>query len=364
MREFIKKEIEKRRNEDNDYKFNVCIVGPHLSGKSTLLSLFTDELLKDMTTNESWKSTVIFIYDCSSFIPFINNYDDLYRNMVEASVNCVTWSRPQLFSFKRNLENYFMEVIKPKSPPKDGFLQDQELTDEERDKINEYIDPEVIKNFGEEIHQTWNENVNYEEIYKLIFEFPMKLAQSCKFEKFIYILDHVDDCISLQVRPSIEQEDNNNDNDDKNNNDNDNEISLNDIISEMLDNTNCIVSCHSSDQFIQLKKDFDRIDISTILNNNNNYRFNVQIKEQPKKNLELTVGHLGGAPALFAIWEKMTKTADSINKAKNNEKTELEKTLKIQTQNLINVVYAGEIAQGGIQTVEKVQLLDRKKTSK
>ncbi|KAK8897294.1 hypothetical protein M9Y10_015234 [Tritrichomonas musculus] len=353
MRKYIKKNIDDHRGDDSDYHFKVCIVGPQGGGKSTFLSLFTDELLKDMINNDAWKSTFVFIFDFCKLEPCLTNPEEVYKNIIQTSISCISWSRSPLFKYKRQLDNYFNSIRQSSSPPKE-FPADANLSDDEISKIDEIIDREAVQNIANEIHQTWNDQSNPSDIYKLIFEIPNKLSEACRFEKSIYILDHVDDC-------TLEKNDENQSNEEV--------APLKDIISDLLDNANCIVSCHDSNHFIEVKKDFERIDIATIVDQKNaknkNYNFSVQIKEKPKNNLNLTVDHCQGAPALLCTWNKMIKTADSLNKAKSNEKKELNDKLKELTQNLVNAVFAGEInTSGEDKTVESVKLLDRKKPTK
>ena len=136
----------------------------------------------------------------------------------------------------------------------------------------------------------------------MIFNFPVRIGKALKFDRIVFIADHVDNSFETSI------------NNIKNFKSSES-FELTEMIIELLNNVEFLISCSDlsllEDGVDGLSKEFERLDIADIfpedLNNDHEVFMDVVYQETPDEVTRLSLKEYRSIPSLLSLWEKITQ---------------------------------------------------------
>lgn len=311
------------------HRFNVAIVGPNRSGKSTLLRILSEEVLTELIITDEWKKTFLFFVDLATLVSDTTEYSRFYHSMVEKTINCIEPQRPELTPFIPMIKKHFDDVILYQQPPKfpKSFMLDpitQKIGYELQFLINRYS-------------QLWNDDEMLVEWVTSVVYLPILVSKALGFQKFLYVIDHFDvgdviidpSPVKFSESPSC--------------------VYLIDVFKYILTQTNFIISCSDQQLFFgllepnmgeerQVQKVFDYISTLDIIQEVPYSDKQIVIETTEEKTpFYITSQLCGGVPLYLDLWVRANKIIDQLESTEEEEEEDFE-NIEILNDQVISIL--------------------------
>jgi hypothetical protein len=99
IREYVMASITSHRFVAGDnctHSFNLGIIGPRKSGKSTLLQLYCEQVSLELAAGGDWKHVFMFILDIKDFMPFVHDFEGFYLMLIGALCEQIAFQRTRI----------------------------------------------------------------------------------------------------------------------------------------------------------------------------------------------------------------------------------------------------------------------------
>lgn len=298
------------------HRFNIAVVGPNESGKSTFLRILSEEVLTELITTDEWKKTFIFFIDLTTLMSDTTEYSRFYHSMVEKTICCIESQKPELTPYIPMIKKHFDDLILYRQPPKfpKSFMLDtntQKIAYELQFLINRYS-------------QLWNDEEMLVEWVTSVVYLPILLSKALGFQQFLYVIDHFDvGDIIIDPSPTKFSE-------------SPSCVYLIDIFKFILTQTNFIISCSDQQLFFallepnmgeerQVQKVYDYVSMLDIIQDvpYSDQQISVEAIEE-KTPLLITAQLCGGVPLYLDLWVRVNKIIDQIESTEEEEEEEEE----------------------------------------
>ena len=154
------------------------ITGPRQSGKTSLLYLLTNQLLKKLKNSEDIFSFLFFPLNLTKYSLELDNCILLSRIIFQQTFLSVRFSIPTFLPFLEQLSNYFFSLLTPGSEqPIPTILKDSKIHELGKTLSNLL----KLDSYGKR---------NSEAIVRFMAKFPRNFAIAAGLKDAIYILDH------------------------------------------------------------------------------------------------------------------------------------------------------------------------------
>lgn len=313
-------------------RFNVAIIGPRNSGKSTLLRVLTDQLIAELVLSDLWRKTFVFIFNIQnfSFESKVNSKNDkesspsnsqnnsdlnfqyefdvrnFYLTMVNVTIQHLLWHYPQLLGITKQLTRYFESIVSlNKKHPRKRFPRSLSAAK-----------PEIaheLQNVASIISALWNTPTAFEDFLTAVLCIPKMIAKAFNFTGTFFIIDHYD-VAHRYIEPSSASPFK----------DASKGVWLTDIVNRAFtENTNFIIASKESNKFFEgafmqrspidlySTTDIVKRPLSKINGSISDVIFSVMV-EGSDEPLLLSFDSCGGAPLYLYLWNKMNMAADDI----------------------------------------------------
>ncbi|KAH0790260.1 hypothetical protein GPJ56_005833 [Histomonas meleagridis] len=164
------------------YHFKDVIVGPRNSGKSTYLSLITEQFLQELIAVNTLNQNFIFIFDSKKLSISFSNFTDFYLNYVHLILDFLHVQRPGIQQYLDGIINYFTSLIQNETLP---ILPKQLLTDEDFK-----VSAKLLARIGEQIFQCYNDPTSFEPFVTNVILLPTLISSAFGFLSVHYIIDN------------------------------------------------------------------------------------------------------------------------------------------------------------------------------
>lgn len=334
--------------------FNVAIIGPSNSGKSTFLRLLTDQLIADLVSNGLWRNSFVFIMNMENLSFALHRKQEnndsfpiqqLYKAIVKVTISSILWHFPPLLGTTKSLTKYFESVVSNKHSirpfPANISEHDSELTAK-------------LENIANIIRNLWNTQTAFEQFITAVFLFPKVIAASFQISNPFFILDHIDVCHRYLEPPSRFKQSSG--------------FWLINVINHcLLENANFIIASKRDARFYQssfiTRKGVDvynTVDIidksSPLIEHSKGYNFSIKTDENEDP-IVIKAELCGGSPAYLHFWEQLNAISDEYSEFKMPEMYD---EFITKTTSFIENVFVDENDKKPKMGIKSVRKLKRK----
>lgn len=188
IHEYVRKSVLKHRFVAGNSAFhhlNIGIIGPPKSGKSTILSIYLQELLVELVASDEWKSTFIFPLKIENIDKLADDYISFYRKIINLILDEIVEQRPVFQKWILNIKRFFESVTSKLVP----------LILSKSYHVNKYVlnIQNKLTEIGKSLHEAWKSPSGFEWWYTLIFLLPSMITNVLGFKRVIYVIDNIDD---------------------------------------------------------------------------------------------------------------------------------------------------------------------------
>ena len=312
----------------SSHRFNIAIVGPKKSGKSTFLSIFVQELLLELATTEKWKEFFIFVLDMEKLIETTDDLSSFYIYMIEATFKQMEHQSPQFEQYFPMIKKHFLSIIELKSPP--IFPKPFRESEETHVLANE------LQQIANQLSNAWNDDSFFNQFVTNTMMFPKMISDIFGFKHYLLVFDNFELCDTFIMpnEPFSSSSEN---------------FQFASLMTFMISNNNFIISCKDHKYLTNLLLNVDGVPpipdyISTLnLCTERAYskrQFNVVVNH---KTIPLTVNNCGGIPSYIKSWISLNEFYD--NMCKINTKKDREEANLIfidQVESFMNILFVDD----------------------
>jgi hypothetical protein len=156
------------------YRFSGAIVGPRLSGKSTLLGNSFDQFLLELAISGRWKSVFVFAIDIKQLAPLFTEYIELYHCIVDHLLSACARQRQTVRPHLRNLKRQLHSVTESR-PPLSG------------------VHPfHGVQRIARELNAAWRDPDGLESFIAAVFALPVTLPRAFGFTSAALFVDNLE----------------------------------------------------------------------------------------------------------------------------------------------------------------------------
>jgi hypothetical protein len=167
------------------HHFRTGIIGPRKSGKSTLLKIYWEQAVLDITACGNWKQFFILEFDMKWFVPFANSYADFYKKFLGLICDDISAQRFAYTQYMTEIRGYFEALI---SNPVLLQIPDRSLA-------------EQLSLIGNEIKEAWEDAQSIDWWITLVFSLALTMPIIFGFAKTLFIIDNIE-AANLTVFPA------------------------------------------------------------------------------------------------------------------------------------------------------------------
>lgn len=164
------------------HKFNVAIVGPPKSGKSTLLQMMAEELSFDLVAADDWKNMFVFMVNMKDIAPFFGSLDTLYLEWVKLLTKQIGQQRLSAGKWIGEIRRYFESLIADPMPLQINKSYIMNMTQKDIHK--------KITAIGAGIRECWEEAKSLDWWFTSLLNLALELPVSLGFKKTLFIVDN------------------------------------------------------------------------------------------------------------------------------------------------------------------------------
>ena len=299
--------VDRRFNTGTSFshRHNIGVIGPRQSGKSTFLSILTEEVLVDLAATDEWKKTFVFIADLNRVCALANDYAEFYHAIVALTCKLLEWQRPHFSKYLGMIQNYFNSITSLNCAPK--FSKAFVVSEETRAlSIN-------LQKIADQLAGVWHDPNGLVSWLTSVISFPSAIAKAFDFRKTLTILDHFDASDVVVTGSPDRFEDSK-------------EVAfLADVFKFVTKNDNFILACQDQSHFYSILpsisgdvnctlSDIELVStIGLVPSQGDNRQFLVSFTGETS-GYPFTVEACGGIPYFLQIWEELHKLYDEVEK--------------------------------------------------
>jgi len=298
------------------------IVGPSLSGKSTLLSLYLDEILINLISSGLWKKSAVFVLSVDSLL--LNLYDPskFYSYIINQVFEGLNISLPYIKMVLNLIKETFLSVIMSRNPP----LIPKSITS----NFNYHRYSNELQLILNRLSVMWLNGVSFRSWMEYILTLPRIISSIFGLSLIIPVLDDVDKCW-MKCYPNEQFS-------------SDNGFYLLEVLFETLLNGNFVLGCKNESvllQFIGPTSRTNKLSTLSIIKEKaeNHPQFLLKFEGETRPFI-LTIEHFGGSPSYYRWWESLCILSTSYDETDEGvSKEEILEDLLVITQEVIKNIF-------------------------
>lgn len=166
------------------YRFAGAIVGPRLSGKSTLLGNCLDQFLLELATSGLWKSTFVLAMDVKILAPLFGDFVTFSQKFADCVLDACLKQKPVIKPDVASIRRQLRSVTEMR-PPLAG--------------LHDYHDVDRI---ARELNLAWRDDGAFDVFMTHLFMLPVSLARAFGFTSVALFCDNLEYAdVSIAPRP-------------------------------------------------------------------------------------------------------------------------------------------------------------------
>ncbi|OHS94916.1 hypothetical protein TRFO_38936 [Tritrichomonas foetus] len=327
MTAFVKNVIAKHRFIESSavstLKTRIAICGPHRSGKSTLLSMFADQILIEMAVTGNWKNTAFFFWNMFEACPLFSDFKLLYLYVIEFCIRSMTIQRPELGPHYELLVKYFSSIFDYRNTPK---LKKNFSKQPQFQKFSQSCEA-----IAQLFISLWNNSETHIPFLTMIFQLPCLIASAAGFSNVFMFIDNIE-YSNVFVYDDIQDIQ---------------QIQIHDVVNILLERTNYIISCEDQEEMFQTLDEKTEIISTSQLQAQTGYtdsqfivNFTIGEDLRPRQaefeRVTLTSSYCGEIPAFVSLWETINSLADDISNLEKEMESNKPSNENNDTDELLN----------------------------
>ena len=314
------------------HRYNIGIIGPRGSGKSTFLRIMTEEAILDLAATGEWKKTFVFILNCARICSHVENYIEFYEAIVAVTFQQLQWQKPHMGKHMKMLQKHFESVTRLKRPP---VLPKAFAYNADTKEI-----AQKLQSITARLSSCWNSKTGLTNWIDNVVTFPDQIGKAFGFRKSLLILDHfdmIDVTLAGIESPFQESEE---------------FVYVIDVVKFAARNANYIVACQDQQRFyttLPSMTDDPRSNlndyihlvsmIGLIPDPHEDKQFYVDIRGFNVP-LLLTTHHCGGIPAYLHIWDQLNELYERTQENDGEEDAdELKLLMNVHMEQAIQILF-------------------------
>ncbi|OHT08127.1 hypothetical protein TRFO_23494 [Tritrichomonas foetus] len=351
IQELVKNTISRHRfftTRINDYNVRIAITGPRESGKTQLLSVFSDEILLDYAVTGNWKHTFFMFLNFRIINTFIANPELLYRNIIDLTLQAAAWQKPTLSKFIPLIRKTFYMVTSTKAPPR---FQVSSTFYQENTQLATTLQ-KIVNNFSD----LWNDEDAMTQWMTSTYMFPSAFANAIGYTKLFFFIDNFE-YADVEVPPAPPFSESV-------------PASFNiEYVQFALSNANFVVTCEDQKKMLTALSPLEGgvdiykgIDVITPMNlcqdedesDNRVIVMDIQGEALP---FLLSIDHCCGIPAYLSIWNELNDVFDEFEDQEEDQQEESKMLLMTFAQHAVDVLFASNDAFEDDEDTQKSKAL-------
>lgn len=164
----------------NSYIYRTAIIGPRLSGKSTLMGKLAQRILMDMILNGGWKRTFVMCVNSDVIKSLCDKSNVFLKYFSDLTINFLLIQRPIIRPFKHQFRKSFRDAIEGRINVPKCF------TTYFRHSVSRFRE---ILNF---IRDSYSNHKTRIPLYLNIATLPVLISKAFDFQKVMLFVDHYD----------------------------------------------------------------------------------------------------------------------------------------------------------------------------
>jgi hypothetical protein len=283
------------------YRFMGAIVGPPLSGKSTLLGHCLDQFLLELTASGLWKSTFVLAMDVKVLVAFFGDVVTFYQKFTDHVLDACLKQKPLIKPDAANIRRQLRSVTEMRLP----------LTG-----LHDYHDVDRI---ARELNLAWRDNGAFDVFMMHVFMLPVSLPRAFGFTSvalFVDNIEHADVSIPAQYPFRTDQ----------------GYVFAVENLKIALRQANFIVSCQSvaalfavlgplEESSVDLRPGLDVVTLyeaTTDLGSRLRYDFMLEL-QRDNAPVRVSVAMCGGIPTFLAAWDELNHTLFQLERTNKDD---------------------------------------------
>lgn len=315
------------------HHFNIGIVGPQESGKTSFLRLLSEEVLIDLVATDEWKKTFVVFLNVENVVNLANDVAQFYKAFVEITMEALAWHRPSAIPIIPAIQNVFQNIPDYSRAPK--FSKNFCINEEMTHLANQ------LQKIANNLSEVWNDDSAMITWFINTVKFPQQIANIFGFTNVLFIIDNFD-VADVQVHPSHPFTSTNE------------FMCLTEFLKFMIGHTDFIVACRdqnwlyrtlsplNNDEFDMTNKMAYATMVDLISEQTyEDKQINIELRDDISPSV-LNIDHCGGVPAFLHLWNELNRSIDQIESSESvTEEQKIE--LCVQTQEVIRRLFVKDI---------------------
>ena len=305
-----------------NYRFHGAIIGPSLSGKTSLLGHYAFQYLEELIVSQLWKKVFVFTLDAETILSHLQDLRELYFFMVDLTLFFLSQQKPIMKIDLQNIRKHLRSVPEPRTPNK---------------ALHPYNKIDIL---AKEINRIWNDPDGIELFVTHCFYLPISLSSALGIKKVAFFIDNIDSLdVILEEDSHFEVK---------------KAVILIENIKYALSQSDFIVACKNSHLFydsfqscdqdgINLLDGLDYIPLTDFLphkdiGSRQNYVFSINMVNNPQPFI-ISIELCGGIPKFFDAWDDLNKSIVQLEKSSSKtDQEELAISTIYYAQILVNLL--------------------------
>ena len=309
----------------SNYRFKLAVTGPDHSGKSTYISILTQQLLVELYSTDNWKNTLIFPINVATIAGICHDLSQLFQAFAQLTIQAISSQRPLLIPYAEGLTKAFENIINGNPLLPKAFVLDEDFR---------FIYPQVQQVIDICV-QCYRDSTAMAAFTVNIFMLPYLLAKIFGFEHVVVIADHFDlsDITKVADIPFEDSADN---------------IFLAEMFKCLLNHSSFIIGSKENRSFMEVLSSIETENInftegieylttlgvvnSDDLESDYDYSYNLAFTNDENPPVTLNSSFLGGCAYYLKLWKEIAAVATNYEEAQKRDELEAEE----ERLNLIN----------------------------
>jgi hypothetical protein len=269
------------------HRFMGAIVGPRLSGKSTLLGNCLDQFLLELAASGLWKSTFVLAMDVKIIAPLFDDYVALYQKFADHVLDACVRQKPVLKADAASIRRQLRSVTETRPPLA---------------WVHDYHDVDRI---ARELNLAWRDDGAFDVFMTHVFMLPVSLPRAFGFTSVALFVDNLEYAdVSIPPRPPFRTDQE--------------YVFAVENLKIALSQANFLVSCESvaalftvlgplDESSVDLRPGLDVLTLSeatTDLGSRVGYDFLLELQKETAP-VRISVALCGGIPTYLAAWDEL-----------------------------------------------------------
>jgi hypothetical protein len=313
-----------------EYRIRLGIVGPRFSGKSQLLSDFADEILLAHVCGHLHKRTFFVFVNFKILGVFLTDMAQLYRSIVELTLEGLAWQRPFLRPSLPFLRRFFLGLTEsrgcPRIPANSKFAQDFPGLAASLQKIIGHV------------HELYSDAGAMIEYLEAVFSLPETISAAAGFSGVFWFIDNIEYAdVELQREAPFRESAR--------------VCFVMGVIQLVLQRSHFVIAGETESRLLDvlvpieidgdLRATIEFVSPIGILCEEDERVVKVDIQDEGVP-FQLTVQHCAGIPAFVALWRELNDAFDEFDQAEGeavDDRDELLLLLLTHAQHVLDVLF-------------------------